>query len=89
MLNQTIRQLLDNACNRPRDTLADVLAQPAQTVGRDSAAMFPAFWVEKKHQSKANTSNTRADCKTFSHRFLRETCWGISKLNMQTPGNPD
>jgi hypothetical protein len=69
MLNQTIRQLLDNACNRPRDTLADVLAQPAQTVGRDSAAMFPAFWVEKKHQSKANTSNTRADCKTFRHRF--------------------
>jgi hypothetical protein len=73
MLNQTIRQRSDNARNRPRDTLANMLAQPRHTVGRDSAAMFPAFGVEKKHQPKANTSS---DCKTFIHRFHREKLLG-------------
>lgn len=86
MLNQTIRQGLGDTRNRPRNALADVLTQPDHSVGRDSAAMFPAFWVEKKHYSKANS---RADSKAFPHRFLRKSnnCWGISKLSCKLQVN--
>ena len=85
-LYKTIPQHLNNARNRPCNALADVLAQPGHRVGGDSAAMLSAFWIEKKHQSKADT---RADSKTFLHNLLREKLLGISKLSFQTPGKPD
>ncbi len=60
-------QLLENAFDRPGNALADVLSQPPESVGRNSAAMSPAFRVEKEHQAKPDT---RADSKTFLHHFL-------------------
>jgi hypothetical protein len=68
-LKQPVHRHLKNARDRPRDTLANVLAQPGKCVPRDTAAMFPARGVKKKHQCHANT---RANSKTFLHRFLRK-----------------